>query len=164
MAKKTSEKKRRAVIVGGARTPFVKAFTDFTELSTIDLGVAAVRGLLERTGLAPFVDRQAGKLSGGMKQKLAVTAALLPNPRNLILDEPTAGVDVELRKDMWQLVRSLRASATMDSSIGFVFCRVRQESGNDTCVSPFDLDAAGSRGRGGEFCLSRRTRAGKTEG
>jgi acetyl-CoA acyltransferase len=47
-----SKKNRRAVIVAGARTPFVKAFTDFTELSTIDLGVAAVRGLLERTGLA----------------------------------------------------------------------------------------------------------------
>src|SRR5580658_11009363 len=50
-----AEKKRRAVIVAGARTPFVKAFTDFVELSTIDLGVAAVRGLLERAGL-PYKD------------------------------------------------------------------------------------------------------------
>jgi len=52
------QKKRRAVIVGGVRTPFVKAFTDFVELSTIDLGVAAVRGLLERTGL-PYKDVEA---------------------------------------------------------------------------------------------------------
>src|SRR5215471_9457295 len=43
---------RRAVVVGGVRTPFVKAFTDFTQLDTIALGDAAVRGLLERTGLA----------------------------------------------------------------------------------------------------------------
>ena len=47
-----SHSKRRAVIVSGARTPFVKAFTDFVELDTIALGVAATRGLLERTGLA----------------------------------------------------------------------------------------------------------------
>jgi acetyl-CoA acyltransferase len=46
-----SSKKRRAVIVGGVRTPFVKAFTDFVKLDTIALGVAAVRGLLERNGL-----------------------------------------------------------------------------------------------------------------
>jgi acetyl-CoA acyltransferase len=48
-----TEKKngRRAVIVGGVRTPFVKAFTDFTKLDTIALGVAAVTGLLQKTGL-----------------------------------------------------------------------------------------------------------------
>ena len=46
-----NDKKNRAVIVGGARTPFVKAFGDFIEMDTIALGVAAVRGLLERVGL-----------------------------------------------------------------------------------------------------------------
>jgi ABC-2 type transport system ATP-binding protein len=56
--------------------------------------------LLERTGLAPFRDRQAGKLSGGMKQKLAVVNALLPRPALLILDEPTAGVDVLARDEI----------------------------------------------------------------
>ena len=60
--------------------------------------------VLERTGLAPFVDRQAGKLSGGMKQKLAVTCALLPDPRILILDEPTAGVDVVARDQIWSIL------------------------------------------------------------
>src|SRR4051812_42460188 len=43
---------RRAVIVGGARTPFVKAFTDFTEIDTIALGTIAARGLLERLGVS----------------------------------------------------------------------------------------------------------------
>ena len=60
--------------------------------------------VLERTGLAPFVDRQAGKLSGGMRQKLAVTCALLPHPRLLILDEPTAGVDVIARDQIWEIL------------------------------------------------------------
>ncbi|MBY0276596.1 ABC transporter ATP-binding protein [Candidatus Binatia bacterium] len=60
--------------------------------------------VLERTGLAPFVDRQASKLSGGMKQKLAVTCALLPSPRILILDEPTAGVDVVARDQIWAIL------------------------------------------------------------
>src|SRR5215469_473119 len=49
-------------------------------------------------------------LSGGMKRRLLIAKALSHEPRILFLDEPTAGVDVELRKDMWQTVRSLRAS------------------------------------------------------
>ncbi|MBM4265417.1 MAG: ABC transporter ATP-binding protein [Deltaproteobacteria bacterium] len=60
--------------------------------------------VLERTGLAPFVDRQAGALSGGMKQKLAVTCALLPRPKLLVLDEPTAGVDVVARDEIWEIL------------------------------------------------------------
>jgi ABC-2 type transport system ATP-binding protein len=49
-------------------------------------------------------------LSGGMKRRVLIAKALAHEPRILFLDEPTAGVDVELRQDMWQLVRSLRAS------------------------------------------------------
>ena len=49
-------------------------------------------------------------LSGGMKRRLMIAKALAHEPQILFLDEPTAGVDVELRKDMWQLVRELRAS------------------------------------------------------
>ena len=60
--------------------------------------------VLVRTGLAPFLDRRPGQLSGGMKQKLAVTCALLPNPRILILDEPTAGVDVMARDQIWSIL------------------------------------------------------------
>lgn len=56
--------------------------------------------ILERTGLAPFVDRAAGALSGGMKQKLAIANALLSRPTLLILDEPTAGVDVVARGEI----------------------------------------------------------------
>jgi ABC-2 type transport system ATP-binding protein len=49
-------------------------------------------------------------LSGGMKRRVMIAKALSHEPRILFLDEPTAGVDVELRKDMWQVVRSLRAA------------------------------------------------------
>lgn len=75
-------------------------------LHGLDAGALEQRAMpvLERTGLAPFVGRQAGKLSGGMKQKLAVTCALLPNPKILILDEPTAGVDVVARDQIWEIL------------------------------------------------------------
>jgi ABC-2 type transport system ATP-binding protein len=53
-------------------------------------------------------DNKVMTLSGGMKRRLMIAKALSHEPRILFLDEPTAGVDVELRKDMWQLVRSLR--------------------------------------------------------
>jgi ABC-2 type transport system ATP-binding protein len=55
-------------------------------------------------------DTRIRMLSGGMKRRVLIAKALAHEPQILFLDEPTAGVDVELRKDMWQLVRSLRAS------------------------------------------------------
>ena len=63
--------------------------------------------LLERTGLAPFAARLAGALSGGMKQKLAVANALLPEPDLLVLDEPTAGVDVVARREIFEILQEL---------------------------------------------------------
>ena len=70
------------------------------------------RELLERTGLAPFANRPAGALSGGMKQKLAIANALLPEPALLVLDEPTAGVDVAARAEIWELLVE-RCAATL---------------------------------------------------
>jgi ABC-2 type transport system ATP-binding protein len=55
-------------------------------------------------------DHKIMTLSGGMKRRVLIAKALSHEPQILFLDEPTAGVDVELRKDMWELVRSLRAS------------------------------------------------------
>ena len=59
--------------------------------------------LLDRTGLAPFADRPAGKLSGGMKQKLGLCCALIHDPDLLVLDEPTTGVDPLSRRQFWRL-------------------------------------------------------------
>ena len=68
-----------------------------------------IERLMQSTGLAPFADRAAGKLSGGMKQKLSLCCALVHNPDLLILDEPTTGVDPLSRRQFWTLVRELRA-------------------------------------------------------
>ena len=59
--------------------------------------------------LEPFKNRPAGKLSGGMKQKLALSCALIHKPEVLILDEPTTGVDAVSRKEFWGLLRKLKA-------------------------------------------------------
>lgn len=64
--------------------------------------------LLEATGLAPFPDRPAGKLSGGMKQKLGLCCALIHDPDLLILDEPTTGVDPLSRRQFWELIDNIR--------------------------------------------------------
>jgi ribosome-dependent ATPase len=65
--------------------------------------------LLEATGLAPFADRPAGKLSGGMKQKVGLCGALVHTPELLILDEPTTGVDPLSRRQFWTLIDDIRA-------------------------------------------------------
>ncbi|NNJ75307.1 MAG: ATP-binding cassette domain-containing protein, partial [Anderseniella sp.] len=65
--------------------------------------------LLQATGLAPFPDRAAGKLSGGMKQKLGLCCALIHDPDLLILDEPTTGVDPLSRRQFWQQIDRIRA-------------------------------------------------------
>ncbi|HUD50688.1 ATP-binding cassette domain-containing protein, partial [Parvibaculum sp.] len=65
--------------------------------------------LLKATGLDPFPDRPAGKLSGGMKQKLALCCALIHDPDLLILDEPTTGVDPLSRRQFWDLIDRMRA-------------------------------------------------------
>ncbi|MBY6222057.1 ribosome-associated ATPase/putative transporter RbbA [Marinobacter nauticus] len=64
--------------------------------------------LLEATGLLSFRDRPAGKLSGGMKQKLGLCCALIHSPDLLILDEPTTGVDPLSRKRFWDLIDTIR--------------------------------------------------------
>ena len=66
-----------------------------------------VRELLERFYLNEFRDRLAGKLSGGTKQRLALAVALIHDPNLLILDEPTAGVDPDLRRRFWGYFREL---------------------------------------------------------
>jgi ABC-2 type transport system ATP-binding protein len=65
--------------------------------------------LLRFTRLAPFTDRLAGRLSGGMKQKLGIACALLGSPKLLLLDEPSVGVDPLSRRDLWAMVQDLGA-------------------------------------------------------
>jgi len=65
--------------------------------------------ILEMTGLLPFKNRLADNLSGGMKQKLALTCALVTRPGLLVLDEPTYGVDPGSRKEFWRLLYRLNS-------------------------------------------------------
>ncbi len=67
-----------------------------------------IERLTRATGLAPFLDRPAGKLSGGMKQKLGLCAALIHDPDFLLLDEPTTGVDPLSRRQFWDLIDTIR--------------------------------------------------------
>ncbi|OWW04758.1 multidrug ABC transporter ATP-binding protein [Rhizobium sp. R72] len=69
---------------------------------------ARIAGLLKGTELSSFADRPAGKLSGGMKQKLSLCCALIHDPDLLILDEPTTGVDPLSRRQFWELIDSIR--------------------------------------------------------
>ncbi len=62
------------------------------------------REVLDFVGLAQFSDRRAGQLSGGMKQKLGLAAAMVHRPKVMLLDEPTTGVDPVTRQDFWQLI------------------------------------------------------------
>lgn len=68
---------------------------------------ALFRRLLDFTSLGPFTERLAGRLSGGMKQKLGIACALLGAPRLLLLDEPGVGVDPQSRRELWRMVQEL---------------------------------------------------------
>ena len=63
--------------------------------------------LMEMTALGPFVDRLAGRLSGGMKQKLGLACTLIRSPELLLLDEPTVGVDPLSRRELWEIILQL---------------------------------------------------------
>ncbi len=68
--------------------------------------------LIERLGLGPHLHKIMIKLSGGLKRRFMVAKALIHKPRLLILDEPTAGVDVELRHTLWEFVREINLQGT----------------------------------------------------
>lgn len=99
-------------------------YEDLTVQENLDL-YAAVQGVPEEerperyrtltrmTGLGPFTGRLAGKLSGGMKQKLGLACALVRTPSLLLLDEPTVGVDPVSRRELWQIIDDQVASTGM---------------------------------------------------
>lgn len=105
--------------------------------------------LTKATGLFPFLKRPAGKLSGGMKQKLGLCCALIHDPDLLILDEPTTGVDPLARAQFWDLIAKIRqqrptmsvlvATAYMDEASGFDWLVAMDEGQLLTCGTPSEL-------------------------
>ncbi|KAB0663668.1 ribosome-associated ATPase/putative transporter RbbA [Oryzomonas japonica] len=105
--------------------------------------------LLTATGLAPFAGRPAGKLSGGMKQKLGLCCALIHDPDLLILDEPTTGVDPLSRRQFWELIDRIRgdragmsvliATAYMEEAARFDWLVAMNAGGILAAGTPRDL-------------------------
>ncbi len=87
-------------------TENMRFFADLFGLGGAEFAERATR-LLRMTRLEPFSERRAGKLSGGMKQKLALMCTMLHQPELLLLDEPTNGVDPVSRRDFWKILYEL---------------------------------------------------------
>ena len=86
----------------------IRFYADLFDVPTAER-VAREKRLLDFSGMAPFTNRLAGRLSGGMKQKLGLCCALIHTPKLLLLDEPTNGVDPVSRRDFWRILQDLRA-------------------------------------------------------
>lgn len=71
-----------------------------------------IKELVDRLDMSDFIDRRCGAYSGGMKRRLDLAAGLLHQPKLLVLDEPTVGLDIESRAVIWQLITELRAQGT----------------------------------------------------
>lgn len=85
----------------------MRFFTDIYHVSKAER-LRITERLVQFSRLGPFADRKAGALSGGMKQKLALSCTLIHTPKLLILDEPTTGVDPVSRGEFWDILRDLR--------------------------------------------------------
>lgn len=85
----------------------IQLYADLNGLSLAEKAIAE-KSLFDFTHLAPFQDRLAKDLSGGMKQKLGLGCVLLKKPKVLILDEPTVGVDPISRRELWKMIENLR--------------------------------------------------------
>jgi ABC-2 type transport system ATP-binding protein len=85
----------------------IRFYADLFEVAA-DVREERAQRLLAASGMSQFRSRLAGQLSGGMKQKLGLTCALVHTPRILLLDEPTTGVDPVSRRDFWRILYGLR--------------------------------------------------------
>lgn len=78
-----------------------------------DKKAARIRELTALLGLEDVIEKKAGKLSGGYQRRLSIAMALISEPKILFLDEPTLGLDVLARSDLWDIIRSLKGKVTI---------------------------------------------------
>ena len=78
-----------------------------------DTAKTKLKEMTERFGFADILDKRAGRLSGGWKRRLSIAMALISEPRILFLDEPTLGLDVIARSELWDLIRTLKGRITI---------------------------------------------------
>jgi ABC-2 type transport system ATP-binding protein len=116
----------------------IRFFAEIRGLSSIEWLPRSME-ILEFVGLDKFIDRRAGQLSGGMKQKLGLASALVTRPRLLLLDEPTTGVDPVTRQDFWQLVIKLVSQPLLPQGEGQ---GVREDGGVSVIISTPYMDEA----------------------
>lgn len=129
-------------------------FGELHELPLADLKTRQAE-LMRFTGLADFTTRLAGNLSGGMKQKLGLACALLAQPKILLLDEPSVGVDPISRRELWRLVKDLAGGGTT------VIWSTAYLDEAEKCDSVIVLDAGRllASGNPGELIAANATRA-----
>jgi len=121
--------------------------------------VGRIERLFQFSSLEPFKDRLAGKLSGGMKQKLGLSCALIHQPKILLLDEPTFGVDPISRRDLWLIVHdrvaqgvtAIVSTAYMDEAERFDRIALLQQG----CLLAIDRPEALQQGLEGEVIMVR---------
>jgi ABC-2 type transport system ATP-binding protein len=112
---KEPAKAKEKVGVQLQQSAFPENFTakETVELFALCYGVSVdARALLAQVDLGDRAGQRQEKLSGGQRQRLSIAAALVNRPRVLFLDEPTTGLDPQARRNLWELVRSIRASGT----------------------------------------------------
>ncbi len=103
--------------------------------------------LMEMTDLGRFTDRPAGKLSGGMKQKLGLACTLVRSPDLLLLDEPTVGVDPLSRRELWQIVQQLVDEEKLSVIVSTAYLDEAERCSHVFVLREGQLDRRGHAGR-----------------
>ncbi len=126
----------------------LRFFADIHDLRRDDAFEAYKMRLLQMAGLEKFKDRQAGKLSGGMMQKLSLICTLLHRPKLLVLDEPTTGVDPLSRIELWEILEEIRRS---EGTICLISTAYMQEAAKMDKILLFDEQKIIAQGTSAEL-------------